>query len=184
MDDNFWWSGNISLLSLDERNSFCRRPRNLQWSDLVGTNGQRSTTYTQPQIPYRCSCCPVSPNTSFLKTLYIFLRIEYFHMVSLLVNSLNIKNQNHTIWNRLIVLATFILFSQYRQSCCHCFFGFLIIRYWRKPYYIENRYLIASHTTDYRHPWLFFNTLAVMVLVVAKFPNMHKVRIFGINGDK
>lgn len=66
MDDNFWWSGNISLLSLDERNSFCRRPRNLQWSDLVGTNGQRSTTYTQPQIPYRCSCCPVSPNTSFL----------------------------------------------------------------------------------------------------------------------
>lgn len=30
---------------------------------------------------------------------------------------------------------------------------------------------------------LFFNTLAVFVLVVAKFPNMHKVRIFGINGD-
>nr|VDD16632.1 unnamed protein product [Brassica rapa] len=45
-------------------------------------------------------------------------------------------------------------------------------------------YLIASHTTDYRHPWLFLNTLAVMVLVVAKFPNMHKVRILGINGDK
>ncbi|KAI9093993.1 hypothetical protein K1719_026991 [Acacia pycnantha] len=35
-------------------------------------------------------------------------------------------------------------------------------------------YLIASHTTDYQHPMLFFNTLAVMVLVVAKFPNMHK----------
>ncbi|THF98154.1 hypothetical protein TEA_024363 [Camellia sinensis var. sinensis] len=45
-------------------------------------------------------------------------------------------------------------------------------------------YLIASHTTDYQHPMLFFNTLAVMVLVVAKFPNMHKVRIFGINGDQ
>ncbi|CAN1177983.1 hypothetical protein LINPERPRIM_LOCUS8717 [Linum perenne] len=30
---------------------------------------------------------------------------------------------------------------------------------------------------------LFFNTVAVFVLVVAKFPNMHKVRIFGINGD-
>ncbi|CAI0408832.1 unnamed protein product [Linum tenue] len=30
---------------------------------------------------------------------------------------------------------------------------------------------------------LFFNTLAVFVLVVAKFPHMHKVRIFGINGD-
>ncbi|KAI8544932.1 hypothetical protein RHMOL_Rhmol07G0003900 [Rhododendron molle] len=46
------------------------------------------------------------------------------------------------------------------------------------------RYLIASHTTDYQHPMLFFNTLAVFVLVVAKFPNMHKVRIFGINGDQ
>lgn len=30
---------------------------------------------------------------------------------------------------------------------------------------------------------LFLNTLAVFVLVVAKFPNMHKVRIFGINAD-
>ncbi|KAG6748236.1 hypothetical protein POTOM_048147 [Populus tomentosa] len=46
------------------------------------------------------------------------------------------------------------------------------------------KYLIASHTTDYRHPMLFFNTVAVIVLVVAKFPNMHKVRIFGINADK
>ncbi|XP_052489582.1 uncharacterized protein LOC105795791 isoform X2 [Gossypium raimondii] len=45
-------------------------------------------------------------------------------------------------------------------------------------------YLIASHTTDYQHPMLFFNTLAVLVLVIAKFPNMHKVRIFGINADK
>ncbi|CAL5069428.1 unnamed protein product [Urochloa decumbens] len=42
-------------------------------------------------------------------------------------------------------------------------------------------YLIASHTTDYQHPMLFLNTLAVTVLVVAKLPNMHKVRIFGIN---
>lgn len=31
---------------------------------------------------------------------------------------------------------------------------------------------------------LFLNTLAVTVLVIAKFPNMHKVRIFGINADK
>lgn len=45
-------------------------------------------------------------------------------------------------------------------------------------------YLIASHTTDYQNPMLFPNTLAVIVLVVAKFPNMHKVRIFGINADK
>jgi hypothetical protein len=46
------------------------------------------------------------------------------------------------------------------------------------------RYLIASHTTDYQHPMLFLNTLAVFVMVVAKFPHMHKVRIFGINGDQ
>lgn len=46
------------------------------------------------------------------------------------------------------------------------------------------RYLIASHTTDYQQPVLFLNTLAVFVLVVAKFPNMHKVRIFGINGEQ
>ncbi|KAG6788175.1 hypothetical protein POTOM_004230 [Populus tomentosa] len=44
-------------------------------------------------------------------------------------------------------------------------------------------YLMASHTTDYQNPMLFFNTLAVFVLVVAKFPHMHKVRIFGINAD-
>lgn len=47
-----------------------------------------------------------------------------------------------------------------------------------------DRYLIASHTTDYQHPMLFFNTVAVFVLVVAKFPHMHKVRIFGINADQ
>ncbi|THU73589.1 hypothetical protein C4D60_Mb04t24450 [Musa balbisiana] len=29
-------------------------------------------------------------------------------------------------------------------------------------------------TTDYRHPVLFLNTIAVIVLVVAKLPNMHK----------
>ncbi|KAF6136195.1 hypothetical protein GIB67_001604 [Kingdonia uniflora] len=45
-------------------------------------------------------------------------------------------------------------------------------------------YLIASHVTDYQHPMLFLNTLAVFVLVIAKFPNMHKVRIFGINADQ
>ncbi|KAL6128531.1 hypothetical protein ACLB2K_071886 [Fragaria x ananassa] len=37
-------------------------------------------------------------------------------------------------------------------------------------------YLISSHTTDYQHPMLFLNTLAVIVLVIAKFPNMHKVQ--------
>ncbi|KAJ8768468.1 hypothetical protein K2173_021621 [Erythroxylum novogranatense] len=44
-------------------------------------------------------------------------------------------------------------------------------------------YLITSHATDYEDPMLFFNTLAVFVLVVAKFPHMHKVRILGINSD-
>uniref|UniRef100_A0A8R7PHS9 ORM1-like protein 3 n=4 Tax=Triticinae TaxID=1648030 RepID=A0A8R7PHS9_TRIUA len=47
--------------------------------------------------------------------------------------------------------------------------------------YNSSMYLIASHTTDYQHPMLFLNTIAVTVLVVAKLPNMHKVRIFGIN---
>eukprot|EP01018_Ginkgo_biloba_P040531 Gb_01396 [translate_table: standard] len=44
-------------------------------------------------------------------------------------------------------------------------------------------YLIACHTTNYQNPSLFFNTVAVTVLVIAKFPNMHKVRILGINAD-
>ncbi|KAG6786888.1 hypothetical protein POTOM_008506 [Populus tomentosa] len=57
---------------------------------------------------------------------------------------------------------------------------------WKQSLNVKNLilYLIASHTTDYQHPMLIFNTLAVIVLVVAKFPNMHKVRIFGINADK
>jgi hypothetical protein len=42
---------------------------------------------------------------------------------------------------------------------------------------------MASHLTDYKQPMLFLNTVAVLVLVVAKLPNMHKVRIFGINAD-
>jgi len=50
------------------------------------------------------------------------------------------------------------------------------------PYFLD-RYLIALHTTDYQQPMLFLNTLAVSVLVVAKLPNMHKVRIFGINAE-
>jgi hypothetical protein len=49
--------------------------------------------------------------------------------------------------------------------------------------YVTSRYLMASHLTDYKQPMLFLNTVAVLVLVVAKLPNMHKVRIFGINAD-
>uniref|UniRef100_A0A6N2L8L7 Uncharacterized protein n=1 Tax=Salix viminalis TaxID=40686 RepID=A0A6N2L8L7_SALVM len=44
-------------------------------------------------------------------------------------------------------------------------------------------HLTASHTTGYQHPMLIFNTLVVIVHVVAKFLNMHEVRIFGINAD-
>ncbi|TVU39591.1 hypothetical protein EJB05_13017 [Eragrostis curvula] len=47
----------------------------------------------------------------------------------------------------------------------------------------NRKYLMASHLTDYKQPMLFLNTVAVLVLVVAKLPNMHKVRIFGINAD-
>ncbi|CAM6086155.1 unnamed protein product [Calypogeia fissa] len=44
-------------------------------------------------------------------------------------------------------------------------------------------YLIASHTTGYSSLFLLLNTIAVFVLLIAKFPNMHRVRIFGINSD-
>ncbi|CAD6245799.1 unnamed protein product [Miscanthus lutarioriparius] len=47
----------------------------------------------------------------------------------------------------------------------------------------SSRYLIAWHLTDYKQPMFFLNTMAVFVLVIAKIPNMHKVRIFGINAD-
>ncbi|KAB5569306.1 hypothetical protein DKX38_003099 [Salix brachista] len=56
---------------------------------------------------------------------------------------------------------------------------------WKQSLNMNNLilHLTASHTTDYQHPMLIFNTLVVIVLV-AKFPNMHEVRIFGINADK
>eukprot|EP00898_Chlorokybus_atmophyticus_P002352 jgi/Chlat1/3117/Chrsp21S03350 len=44
-------------------------------------------------------------------------------------------------------------------------------------------FLLASHTTGYSSQLLSLNLIAVMVLLIAKFPNMHKVRIFGINAD-
>lgn len=70
-----------------------------------------------------------------------------------------------------------VLCSQhYIWNDCFCWSG--------KLFFSSCRYLIASHTTDYQHPMLFFNTVAVFVLVIAKFPHMHKVRIFGINADQ
>lgn len=42
-------------------------------------------------------------------------------------------------------------------------------------------YIYTCHVTDYSALNLAGNTLAVFILVVAKLPEMHKVRIFGIN---
>ncbi|GAQ77913.1 ORMDL family protein [Klebsormidium nitens] len=45
-------------------------------------------------------------------------------------------------------------------------------------------FLIASHATDYHdHPFFALNVLAVGILLLAKTPMLHKVRIFGINSD-
>mmetsp|Transcript_25928 Transcript_25928/g.65382 ORF Transcript_25928/g.65382 Transcript_25928/m.65382 type:complete len:159 (+) Transcript_25928:307-783(+) len=42
-------------------------------------------------------------------------------------------------------------------------------------------FILASHSTDYAHQPLALNLIAVVVLVIAKLPMMHKVRIFGWN---
>jgi ORMDL family len=42
-------------------------------------------------------------------------------------------------------------------------------------------FLLATHSSDYRQQPLALNLIAVTVLLVAKFPQMHKVRILGIN---
>ncbi|BDA45306.1 ORM1-like protein 3 [Coccomyxa sp. Obi] len=42
-------------------------------------------------------------------------------------------------------------------------------------------FLLATHGTDYRRQPLGLNLIVLLVLVIAKFPAMHKVRIFGIN---
>lgn len=42
-------------------------------------------------------------------------------------------------------------------------------------------FLLATHGTDYRRQPLGLNLIVVIVLVVAKFSSLHKVRFFGIN---
>jgi hypothetical protein len=69
-----------------------------------------------------------------------------------------------------VILAAFFVYLVIVTNCPFIFLFTLL-----------GSYLIASHTTDYQHPMLFLNTISVSVLVVAKLPNMHKVRIFGIN---
>lgn len=42
-------------------------------------------------------------------------------------------------------------------------------------------FLLATHATDYRRQPLGLNLVVLLVLLIAKLPNLHKVRIFGIN---
>ena len=42
-------------------------------------------------------------------------------------------------------------------------------------------FLLATHGSDFRTQPLFLNLLVVVVLVIAKMPSMHRVRILGIN---
>lgn len=42
-------------------------------------------------------------------------------------------------------------------------------------------FILASHGSDFRRQPMGVNLVVVVVLVVAKFSSMHKVRIFGIN---
>lgn len=42
-------------------------------------------------------------------------------------------------------------------------------------------FILATHGSDFKSQPLLLNFVVVVVLVVAKFPLMHKVRLFGIN---
>ena len=42
-------------------------------------------------------------------------------------------------------------------------------------------FLLATHGSDFRKQPLGLNLAVLLVLLIAKFPSMHKVRIFGIN---
>ncbi len=42
-------------------------------------------------------------------------------------------------------------------------------------------FLLASHTTDYRRQPMGLNLAVVLLLLLAKLPAFHRVRIFGIN---
>mmetsp|Transcript_37361 Transcript_37361/g.60502 ORF Transcript_37361/g.60502 Transcript_37361/m.60502 type:complete len:159 (+) Transcript_37361:83-559(+) len=42
-------------------------------------------------------------------------------------------------------------------------------------------YLLTCHYTGYHFPTLLVNSVALAVLLISKLPEMHKVRIFGIN---
>lgn len=42
-------------------------------------------------------------------------------------------------------------------------------------------FVLATHGTDFRKQPLGLNLVVVLVLLIAKLPALHKVRIFGIN---
>jgi hypothetical protein len=42
-------------------------------------------------------------------------------------------------------------------------------------------FVLATHGTDFRRQPLGLNLIVLLVLVIAKLPALHKVRIFGIN---
>jgi len=44
-------------------------------------------------------------------------------------------------------------------------------------------FMLTAHYTDYDLPTLAINLVALAVLLLAKFPHMHKVRIFNINSS-
>mmetsp|Transcript_24980 Transcript_24980/g.30213 ORF Transcript_24980/g.30213 Transcript_24980/m.30213 type:complete len:159 (+) Transcript_24980:184-660(+) len=44
-------------------------------------------------------------------------------------------------------------------------------------------FLLASHSTDYATPVLYYNFAALALCVFPKLPSMHKVRLLGINSD-
>ena len=44
-------------------------------------------------------------------------------------------------------------------------------------------FFLASHSTGYDKPVLYFNLTMTLTLLAAKLPQMHKVRVFGINKD-
>ncbi|THU65795.1 hypothetical protein C4D60_Mb05t07410 [Musa balbisiana] len=52
------------------------------------------------------------------------------------------------------------------------------------PVVLNNFVMLCCYFTTDPDPMRFLNTVAVIVLVIAKLPNMHKVRIFGINAGQ
>lgn len=46
------------------------------------------------------------------------------------------------------------------------------------------RFLVTCHVTDYEVKYLVINGILNAILVIAKLPEMHRVRILGVNRAK